>query len=626
QSFTLVNPGTAPLTYTLNTNAPWVLCSDPAGGALAGPGTNTIAVSYAPTTGWTPGISNATITIASTNGGGATQTVAIVMNVTGLLPPSVVTASKGTYSDKVRVTWDLVANATAYQVWRNTANSTATATNLTTTASAIYDDTAVTPEVIYYYWIRSSNNLGISAFSSPDTGYRNLYAPVGLTASKGTYTDKVVLSWTASAGAVGYEIWRNTSSDTSTAVRISIPDVAGTSYADTGATNAMLYTYWVKAKGVSGAISAFSDPDTGWRAVPSPTVSASKGLRREVKVTWSVSPGATSYELWKNTINESSSAKLLASGSETLYRDMQVIPGSHYYYWVKALCTLGDSGLGTSSEGWCGTGKWDFNGDGRAEPWYYHEDSGRWYVMMTTNIVSTIVLGGAGWEAVPADYDADGKADLAVYNRGAWQLMLSGSSYELVTASDFGGAGYVAAVADYDGDGKADPAVYAQASGTWLIAMSGNDYQLKTAYGFGMPGYQAVPADYDGDGKADPAIYEEASGNWFMSLSGNDYQINYVLHFGESGFTPVPGEYDGWGYAQIAVYQETSGNWYIRTGPEEYNMVYFGQLGYVPMPADYDGDKYEDEGVFYRDRYDATWFLLRSTEGFKMISGRDSRP
>jgi len=363
----------------------------------------------------------------------------------------------------------------------------------------------------------------------------------------------------------------------------------------------------------------------------SPTgLTASKGLRREVKITWSVSPGATSYELWKNTVNESSSAKLLASGSATLYRDMQVIPGLHYYYWVKALSASGDSGFGTSSEGWCGAAKWDFNGDGLAEAWYYNEDGGRWYVMMTTNMLSTAELGGAGWAVAPGDYDGDGKTDLAVYEAasGTWQALMSGSGYALAAASGFGGAGYTVAVGDYDGDGKADPAIYAQASGTWQIAMSGNGYRVEVVPGFGSSGYQAVSADYDGDGKTDPAIYEEVSGNWLMALSGNDYQISYVTQFGESGFAPVPGEYEGRGYAQIAVYHEASGNWYIRTGPGpgEYTTVYFGQPGYLPMPADYDGDKYEDEGVFYRNRHDAIWYLLRSTDGFKMISGRSSRP
>ena len=136
-----------------------------------------------------------------------------------------------------------------------------------------------------------------------------------------------------------------------------------------------------------------------------------------------------------------------------------------------------------------------------------------------------------------------------------------------------------------------------------------------------------MQADYDGDGLTDPSIYQETSGNWLMALSGHNYQSTNV-QFGQSGYVPVPGEYGSLGYAQIAVYHEASGNWYIRTGPGpgEYTTVNFGQPGYVPMPADYAGDRYDDEAVFYRDRDDAIWYLLESTEGPTMFSGRIGRP
>jgi hypothetical protein len=448
-------------------------------------------------------------------------------------------------------------------------------------------------------------------------------APTGLTASKGTHTDKVALSWTAAPGAVGYEIWRNTSSDTSTAEKVSSSDVTGVIYNDASVAYAVTYTYWIKTKGASGVTSAFSASDTGWRGILAPTVTASRGLPREVNVTWSETSAATSYQLWKNTIDESGSAVLLASLAATSYRDMSVAPGQHYFYWVKALCAQGDSGWGTSSEGWCGAAKWDFNGDGRAEPWYYHEQDGRWYVMMTTNTLSWIDLGGVGWEAAPADYDGDGKTDPAVYQAasGTLKVLVSGSGYALQSISYFGGSGYTTAVGDYDGDGRADPAIYAEASGMWQIAMSGSGYELATG-GFGGVGYKAVPADYDGDGKTDPAVQEEVSGNWFILLSGSGGQSTNI-QFGMSGYVPVPGEYDGLGYAQVAVYNDVSGNWHIRGAS---GTVHFGMPGYLPIPADYDGDRHDDVSVFYRDRHDATWYLKMSTEGFKTISGRTSRP
>ena len=627
QSFTLVNPGQAPLTYTLATNAPWVTCADPAAGVLTGPGTNTIAVSYATATDWQAGVSNALITMVSTSDGGATQTVAVVMNVLAEIPtPTGVTASDGTYADKVRVTWTTVTNATGYQVWRNTADSTATAENLVATAAITYDDTTASPDVIYYYWVKSTNSLGISLFSASAAGCRTLEAPTGVIASDGTYTDKVSVAWQTIPGAAIYEVWRNATLDTSTAEKISSSNLTVAAYDDTLAAGGVRYYYWVKARGTTDCVSAFSVPDTGWRALVAAGMSASDGLRREIRVTWTATEGATSYELWRNLTADIESAVRLTNGTVQAYRDLDVSPTVIYFYWVKAICDLGITISGPDT-GWCRGGKWDFGGDGRADAWYYYAASGRWYVVPTSNVVQTTVFGGPGIVAVPEDYDGDGKTDPAIYEEqsGTWMAMLSGSGYATVSATGFGVPGYQAAVGDYDGDGKADPAVYEEITGNWMVMLSGNGYAVASATGFGAPGYQPVPEDYDGDGKTDPAVYQTSSGNWFIMLSGSGYQRQYY-QFGASGYAPVPAGYNGLGYAEIAVYHEASGYWFIRLGPGEYEAILLGAPSYSPVQADYDGDRYADEAVFYRDIHDSLWYLLESREGLRTISGRQSRP
>ena len=70
--------------------------------------------------------------------------------------------------------------------------------------------------------------------------------------------------------------------------------------------------------------------------------------------------------------------------------------------------------------------------------------------------------------------------------------------------------------ADYDGDGKADVAVFHRATGTWRISYSGGGSLTKQ---FGWSSAIPVAADYDGDGAADIAIYHPASGNWHILKS-----------------------------------------------------------------------------------------------------------
>jgi hypothetical protein len=88
-------------------------------------------------------------------------------------PPTNVAATDGTYTNKVRVTWTASANATAYEVWRNTSNSSGTATKLTSSdvTGTSYDDTTATAGTTYWYWVKAKNVSGTSSFSAADSGY-----------------------------------------------------------------------------------------------------------------------------------------------------------------------------------------------------------------------------------------------------------------------------------------------------------------------------------------------------------------------------------------------------------------------------------------------------------------------
>ena len=97
--------------------------------------------------------------------------------------------------------------------------------------------------------------------------------PTNVAASDGTYTDKVLVTWTAPANATAYEVWRNTSNNSGTATKISSSDVIGTSYSDTTATAGTTYWYWVKAKNASET-SGVSAGDSGYRLVSTPPVPA----------------------------------------------------------------------------------------------------------------------------------------------------------------------------------------------------------------------------------------------------------------------------------------------------------------------------------------------------------------
>jgi hypothetical protein len=95
-------------------------------------------------------------------------------------------------------------------------------------------------------------------------------------ASDGTFSDRVTITWGASIGATAYEVWRNPTSSTSGATKISLVDVTGTTFDDTTAVAGQTYWYFVKAKNAVNT-SAFSAGNSGYRSTVVSGLSAPSG-------------------------------------------------------------------------------------------------------------------------------------------------------------------------------------------------------------------------------------------------------------------------------------------------------------------------------------------------------------
>ncbi len=186
----------------------------------------------------------------------------------GVTAPTGLSATDGTYTSHVALSWTAVTGASSYEIWRNTEINTATATQIATSAAASYNDTTAVPELMYYYWVKASNGISTSGFSNYDAGWRALAVPTNVQASDGTFSDKVRVNWDVVAYAGWYQVRRNTTNNLSTATIIA-STAYGTSYDDTTALPMQTYYYWVRAENGFG-YSQFSPPDTGYRSTPAP--------------------------------------------------------------------------------------------------------------------------------------------------------------------------------------------------------------------------------------------------------------------------------------------------------------------------------------------------------------------
>ena len=171
--------------------------------------------------------------------------------------PTGVQATDGGYANRIVISWNAANYTTKYQVYRAlTANGSRGLLGEPTTTS--FTDYNADLHTTYYYWVKGCNNDACSDYSDDDTGLR--LAPPSVSASDGTYADRVAVTWNAPIGATDYYIYRGISSDDhSTSVHL-----GAVGYNDYAATPGTLYYYWVRACNANGC-STLSDYDTGFR-------------------------------------------------------------------------------------------------------------------------------------------------------------------------------------------------------------------------------------------------------------------------------------------------------------------------------------------------------------------------
>lgn len=87
--------------------------------------------------------------------------------------PGNLSATDGTYRDKVRVTWSAVSrDGIAYSVYRSTCTSCTKELLVSGKTTTSHDDTTAISAKIYNYYVKAISSDGTSIYSSFNTGYR----------------------------------------------------------------------------------------------------------------------------------------------------------------------------------------------------------------------------------------------------------------------------------------------------------------------------------------------------------------------------------------------------------------------------------------------------------------------
>jgi hypothetical protein len=216
-------------------------------------------------------------------------------------------------------------------------------------------------------------------------------------------------------------------------------------------------------------------------------------------------------------------------------------------------------------------------------PWQM-DRPGVWHIRNSFGFDEVLQLGTSEDVPVPAAYSSNPNhyTNTAVWSpyTGIWTIPAVGNF------GPFGRPGDIPVPADYDGDGRADIALYRPSTGQWSIIESSTGSRRPDVT-WGVPTDIPVPADFDGDNRTDIAVWRP--GNAYFIIINSSNGVAWSFPFGESarGDVPVPGHYNNGIGDDAAVWRSSTGEWIISQdtiGIYTPRVINVGSLGDVAVP------------------------------------------
>ncbi len=229
----------------------------------------------------------------------------------------------------VCITWEKVADADAYLVYRRTNNSKWTYLGTFNSDVIGYTDYSVTNGNVYTYTVKALSKNIHSGFDS--FGVSTNYVDTPAIKAIANVNDGVKITWSSVSKATQYRVYKKLDGETNWNF---IGECRSASFTDTNVGDGFQYRYTVRAVGNKGGLSTYLDGAV-IMVLKMPAVKLYCGTKA-LTVKWTEMPMATSYRVYKKAGNATSWTYIgNVKAGKNYYVDKQVKAGVNYTYTVR---------------------------------------------------------------------------------------------------------------------------------------------------------------------------------------------------------------------------------------------------------------------------------------------------